>query len=424
MAEYKRKRRSTFKAAPKINKKRIKGQNRQDDIKMSPEYEYKPQKNMRVVRGKKLEAKRKFKVLSTIVAIIVIVLLLCEWLMPAGIVETFSNTVATIGSGSYPLSLESSNTINAVSKGSYYYVLTNSNIEAYSGSGKRIFSHNHGFENPVLKTSQTRALVFSQGGTEALIFTLNGLQDTVEVKNKIKTAAIGDDGTYALVTKADSYAAQVSVYKKNGKLLYEWFSSKDLVNNVAVAPSGKKIAVSTISSAIGSYNSKLLVLGVNSSTAEYEKTYENTVIYTLDTSFTGGFSVLTANKYEFIKWSNFKTNEYTNEYGTDMFRTGNNGMAVVYNRENDKTDNRIAIFSKSGKLKRELQFKGIISDFAFKDGNIYCMSDTKVYILDKNGSVMRSADCGFGAVKICPISQSTAAVITDNTINKIKLEQE
>ena len=424
MAEYKRKRRGAFKAAPKINKKRIKGPNRQMNIKMAPESEYKPQKNMRVVRGKKLEAKRRLKAFSTVVAVIVVVLLLCEWLMPAGIIETFSNTVATFGSGSYPLSLESSNTVNAVSKGSYYYVLTNSNIEAYSGSGKRIFSHNHGFENPVLKTSKTRALVFGQDGTEVLIFTLNGLKDTVESKKKIKTAAIGDDGTYALVTQSDSYAAQVSVYKKNGKLLYEWFSSKDLVNNVAVAPSGKKIAVSTVSSDVGSYNSRLLVLGVKSSTSKYEKTYENTVIYALDTSFTGGFSVLTANSYDFIKWSNFKTKEYTNEYSTSMFRTGNNGMAVVYNRENDKTDNRIAIFSKSGKIKRELQFKGIITDFAFKDGHVYCMSDTKVYVLDKSGSVMRSADCGFGAVKICPISQNTLAVITDNTISKIKLGQE
>ncbi len=424
MAEYKRKRRSVFKAAPKINKKRINNGDQQKDIEMFPSEEHKPKKNMRVVRGKKLETKRRLKAISLLLAITVAVLLLCEWLMPAGVIETFSNTVATIGSGNYPVALESSNTVNAVSKGSYYYVLTNTNIEAFSSSGKRIFSHSHGFENPVLKTSKTRALVFGQDSDEALIFTLGGLKSTVETKQKIKNAAIGDDGTYALVTSSDNYAAQVSVYKKNGKLIYEWFSSKDLVNNVAVAPSGKKIAVSTINSTVGSYNSKLMVLSVKSSTPEYEKTFENTVVYTLDTSFSGGFSALTANGYCFIKWSNFKINEYTNEYSTAMFRTGNNGMAVVYNRENDKTDNRIAIFTKSGKLKKELNVKGIITDFAFKDGNIYCVSDTTAYILNDDGSAMRSADCGFGVVKICPISQSAAAVITDNAINKIKLEQE
>ncbi len=424
MAEYKRKRRSSFKAAPKMNKNRINRPKSEDNIKMSPALDYKPKRNMKVVKGKKLEAKRKFKIFSSAVVLIAVAVLLCEVLLPAGIGETVSNMLATVGSGSYPITLESSNTVNAVYKGSYYYILTGSNIEAYSSGGKRIFSHSHGFENPILKTSETRALVFGQNSDEALIFTLSGLEKTVELKEKIKTAAIGDDGSFAFVTKEDSYAAKVGVYGKNGKLKYEWFSSKDLVNNVAIAASGKKIAVSTICSAVGSYNSKLLVLTVDSSKPELEKSYENTVIYGIDTSFRGGFSVITANRHDFVKWSNYKTIEYDNEYTTAMFRSATGGMAVVYNRENDKTDNRIAVFSKSGKLKQELKFKGIITDFSYKDGNIYALSDSKVYILSNDGKVMRSADYGFGAVKICPLGQNSAVVITDNSINKIKLEQE
>ncbi len=423
MAQYKKNRRGGFNKRPKMNKNRLKRSNANEDIVMSPSRNYKPQKNMKVVKGKKLESKRRIKTFSLAVGVITAVLLICQWCIPAGVAETLSNTIATIGSGSYPISLESSNTLNAVSKGSYYYVLTSNSIEAYSSSGKRIFTHSHGFEKPVLKTSKTRAIVFGQNSTEVLIFTLRGLEKTIETKEKIKTAAIADNGSYALVTAAESYAAKVSVYKKNGKLLYEWFSSKDLVNNVAIAPRGNKIAVSTISSAVGSYNSKVLVLSFKSSSAQFQKNYENTVVYTLDSSFTGGFSVLTDNEYDFIKWSNYKTREYKNEYTTAMFRSGTGGMAVVYNRENDKTDNRIAVFSKSGKLKYEIKFKGIITDFALKDGHIYTLCDGKVHILANDGSIMRTADYGFGAVRICPLGHSTAAVITDNAINRIKLEQ-
>ncbi len=423
MAQYKKNRHSGFNKRPKMNKDRLKRSNDGDDIAMSPSRDYKPRKNMKVVKGKKLETKRRMKTFSLAACVIIAVLLICQLCIPAGLAETLSNTIATIGSGSYPISLESSTTLNAVSKGSYYYVLTGSSIEAFSSGGKRIFTHSHGFEKPVLKTSKTRAIVFGQNSTEALIFTLRGLEKTVEAKEKIKTAAIGDNGSYALVTAAEGYAAKVSVYKKNGKLLYEWFSSQDLVNNVAVAPRGNKVAVSTVSSAVGSYNSKLLVLNFKASSPEFQKSYENTVVYTLDSSFTGGFSVLTDNGYDFIKWSNYKTKEYKNEYTTAMFRSGTGGTAVVYNRENDKTDNRIAVFSKSGKLKYELKFKGIITDFALKDGHIYTLSDGKVHILANDGSIMRTADYGFGAVRICPFGHSTAAVITDNAINRIKLEQ-
>lgn len=425
MADYKKKRRSAFKSAPKVNKKRIKGNLPPENIDMtSAEEEYKPKKNMRVVKGKKLETKRKLRISALIAVLVAIVLTVCELVIPAGLAETLSNMISVIGSGSYPASLESTNTVNAVSKGSYYYVLTNNSIAAYSNAGKKIFSYSHGFENPVLKTSKTRALVFGQDSNQALIFTLQGLKSTVDTKQKIKNAAIGDDGTYALVTSADNYAAQISVYKKNNKLVYEWFSSKELVNNVAVAPSGKKIAVSTVRSTVGSYNSKLCILNFKSATAEYERVYEDTVIYNLDTSFTGGFSVLTTNEYNFIKWSNFNTNTYKNDYNTAMFRAGNNCMAVVYNRDSDKTDNRIAIFAKNGKLKKEIKFKGIITDLGVRDGHIYCISDTKAYILDQDGKIIRSGECGFGAVRICPIGQNAVAIITDNTIGKIKLEQE
>ncbi len=426
MAEYKRKRRSSFRAAPKFNKNRIKqnSQKTNEDIKMAPEEAPKPKKNMQVLRGKKLIRKRRIKIFSLVLGILVAVLLIFEWYLPAGLSETISNRLATIGSGSYPITLGSSKTFEAVSKGSYYYVLTDNNIEAYSSGGMQIFTYSHGFENPILKTSGTRALVFGQNANEAYIFTLSGLKETVKVKEKIVTAAIGDDGTYAIVTNVDNYSAKVSVYEKDNKLAYEWFSSKVHINNVAVAPSGESIAVSTIIGDVSKLDSKLLILDLDSSKPKHEKIYENTVVRNLDTSFKNGFSVLTANRYDYINWSDFETVTYTNEYTTDEFGIGNNGMAVVYNRESNKTDNRIAIFNDDGELEREIKFKGIITDLGFKDGHVYALSDSKVYILSDDGSIMRSADYGFGAVKICPISQSAAAVITDNTISEIKLEQE
>lgn len=427
MAEYRRKRRGAFKSVPKVNKKHLKGYTQTEDIKMKPDIEDKefvPQKKMRVVPGKKLERKRRFKIGVMAIAVIAIVVLICELLMPAGIIETLSNWTSVIGGGSYPVSLESSNTVNAVSKDSYYYLLTNNSICAFSNGGKKVFSYSHGFENPVLKTSETRAIVFEQGGTQALIFTLSELVSTVETKQKIKNAAIGDNGTYALVTNADNYAAQVSVYDKNDELQYEWFSSNDLVNNVAVAPSGKKIAVSTIKSNVGKYDSCVYVFEFDSATPQFEKRYEETAVYTLDTSQGGGFSAVTSNQYDFVYWSDYEIVSYKNEYTTSMFRASDNGIAIVYNRESDKTDNRIAIFSDDGELEKELEFKGIITDFALRDGNIYCISDTKAYILDDNGKVMRSKDCGFGVKRICPTGQDTIAVITDNIIDEIKLEQE
>lgn len=433
MADYRRKRRGALKPIPKMKGKPVKkeelikeaeiiAKNQTNTPKKQQQLKQERQKQMRVVQGKKLKIQQQFKAGLSTVAIIILIAVILEALLPSGIFETIANGFTLIGKGGYPISLESSATNNVISKGSYYYLLTNNSIEGYSAAGKKTFSYAHGFENPVLKISKKRAMVFEQGGKRALIFSIRGLDKSVEIEEKIKNAAIGDDGTYAFITAITGYAAQVCVYDESGEKVYTWLSAKELVNNVAIAPSGKKIAVSTITSSVSNYNSKVYVLNFKSSSPEYEKSYDDTVVYTLDTSFKGGFSVLTANEYNFIRWSNFKITQYTNEYNTSMLRVGNTGIAVLYNRESNKTDNRIAIFSKNGKLKREIKYKGLIDDFALKNNHIYGVSDTNAFILSKDGSYLRQGECGFGVVRVCPIGQNSLAIFTDNSIDKIKLE--
>ena len=52
------------------------------------------------------------------------------------------------------------------------------------------------------------------------------------------------------------------------------------------------------------------------------------------------------------------------------------------------------------------------------------MSDSEVNQLNSDGVVLRKSPCGFGSVRIVATATSTCAVITDNKIEKIKLEQE
>ncbi len=424
MPDYRKKHRSRFKSAPKTNKKRIKSREISADIEMTS-YDAKPKRQkMRVVKGKKLEQKRKLGVFAYAISIIAVVFIVFQLIIPAGVIETLSNAVSLMGSGKYPLELESANTLSVVSKNGYYYVLSDTKIYAVSNSGKMIYSYTHGFENPVLKTSSTRALIFDQGGTTALIFNLDGLKSTVNSEKEIINANIGENGNYALITPADNYVATVRVYKKNNKLIYEWFSSEDMVNNVALSANGKKIAISTMSSRVGSYDSKVSVFGFKSANAEYTKEFKNTIIYELNSFSNFGFYTVTENDCNFISWRGKIITEYKNEYSADMSRQSASGIVAVFNRENDKTDNRIAIFSNNGKLKTTTQFKGVITDIAFKGGSIYCLSDTTVYILNIQGDILRSAPSGFGAQRIAVVGQKRVTAVTDNLITEIELKQE
>ncbi len=426
MPNYKKKKHSRISQPSKP--KRVKNTEKigfDDDIKMTPVKSRKktqPQHSMKVVKGKKFEQARKFKVITITLLILALIFTGLHFALPMGVSEGIGNAISLFGAGGYPIELGSTQTVNAVSRGTYYYVLSNTGVEAFSNTGKNLFSYTHGFENPVIKTSASRALVFDQGGNQILIFTHSGLKESLSFEEDIITANISDSGAYAVVTESEKYTAAVTVFAKNGQKQYEWFSAENVVNNVVLSANGKKMAVSSFSSKNGQFQSQLNVLNYKSATPEYTENFENGIVYNLDSTYRSGFMVLTANKVKFIKWHKFKSTEYSSDYNSSVFRTGKNGFVVVFNRESDKTDNRIAVFSKFGKIKYELQYKGIISDIAVFGSHIYCMEDSNISLLGSDGEVLRNADCGFGAVRMVATATNTCAVITDNKIEKIKLE--
>lgn len=431
MPEYKKKKVNRLKGAVKPKREKRHTAPKAEEIKMTPSkksvkkntsYEKAPEKELKVVKGKKLERKRKTRVLLSSAAVVLIVLAVLHLVLPVGIVENIGNLTALIGGGSYTIDLESNDTLNAVSRGMYYYVLTDTHINAYSNNAKQIYSYVHGFENPVLKTSKTRALIFDQGGNEADIYNLRTKKKTLKTDNDIITADISDSGTYAIVTRSDKYASVVSVYDKHNNRLYEWSSSSDTVNNVAVSPNGKKIAVSLFNASSGKFNSKINLLEYDSATPKYTENIDGTLVYALDSFHNGGFSAITDNGFGLYMWSNFKKTEYKSDYSPAFLRSGSGGTVVVFNRESDRTDNRIVLFSPKGQLKCEFDYKGIISDIEVSGGHIYCICDTSAYLLSDEGNVLREADCGFGVTYISPIGSNMLAAITDNGIQKIKLE--
>ena len=436
MPDYKKKRVNRLRGAPKPRRDKPERNTVPDEIVMTPESRRaRPEakssesavkesaQNLKVVKGRKLERRRKTRILLTAAAIAVIICTVLHFILPVGIIENVGNLIAVMGSGSYPVELESSEVVSAVSRGSYYYVLTDTRINAYSGAGKEIYSYAHGFENPVLKTSKTRALVFSQGGSDLLIYNLQSLKGTLQTEKPIITACISDSGAYAVVTQSDSYAAAVSVYGKNGKLMYEWFSASDTVNNIAISPDGKKIALSLFNATSGAYSSKISVYGFESADPLFTKNIDGSPIYGLDSTHNSGFFAVSQNKLIFVKWSDYTVKEYDSDYNAAMFRAGSGGAVVVFNRESDRTDNRIVLFNTKGERISEFEFKQAVSDIQVSGGHIYCMSDTEVFLLSDSGEKLRSTDCGFGAVWLAVTGSNEAAVITDNRIDKVKLVQ-
>lgn len=420
MPDYKKKKRSSFgrNSSPK-RKQRPKASN----IKMSQGANQAPESVMKVVRGKKADNKKRLVVFAGFLAAVLVFVLIFNFCHPAGVLEGIKNGIALMGTGNYPAEFENSRIIDVKVKDSYYFVLTSKQVKAYSNSGKELFSYTHGYENPVIDISQSRALVFDQGGKSYSIFTLSGLEISLESESSILTADMSDSGVYALVLESEEYVSAVKVYSKKNKSVYEWFSAKDVVNNVAVCYNGNKIAVSTFNAESGSFKSTVSILEYDSPTAIYTKTIDDGLIYDLESTFRSSLAIVREKEIDVISWSGKREKIHKDDYSVSMLRA-KDGYVAVFNRENDKTDNKIVVLDSSGKVKCEVGFSGIISDIALRGKHIYCISDAKVHILDFKGEIIRETPCGFGAIRTVITDGSTALIVSDSKIEKVELERE
>ena len=427
MPDYKKRKRNKILSKPKPQKKSRAKALENHDIKMSSglkKSEYSKASNIKVIEGRRLENKKRFKATTITVILVTVAVLIVNSVLPAGILQSAKTAVKLIGAGSFPISLESSQTVNTVRVGTYYYVLGDTYLCAVSNGGKLLFNYQHGFEKPVLKTSNAGALVYNQGSKEFLLFDIYGLKNSYTAEKNILTANISDSGNYVLATVSDKYASAVTVYKKNGKKLYEWFSAEDTVNNVALSKNGRKLAVSVFNSKNGEFSSKINVFNFKSATPLYSESFEKGLIYNIDTSFSTAFAVITENKVKVIKWGSFKFKEYKNDYTLSILKPTPNGYVAVFNRQSDKTDNRIAILGRNGKIKKEIVYSGIISDIDVNGSHIYCMSDTEITTVTIEGQIKQKTVFGFGGVNVCATSSNAVTVITDSKIEKVKLVKE
>ena len=421
MPDYKKRKRNKLLSSPKkpkVNKAE------DNDIKMSPYSAAKRSGDIKVVKGGKGRNKRKYQFLSVLAAVIIVVVVLLETLIPAGLVHTVDLGISLIGSGGYPIELQDTQTVNTVSMGTYYYVLSGTKISAFSNSGKQLLDYTHGFENPVIKTSEKILLLYSQGGTELLVFDFKRLKFTVKTDKPIITANASDSGNFAVACSSDKYASQVTVYGSRGKELYEWYSAEDTVNSIALSRNGKKLAVASFNAKSGEYKSKLSILNFKSATPEYTESFDDTLIYSLSSKFSSKLTVVLPSKIKSINWSNYKSLEYTNDYNISVFKSYKGGNIAVFNRESNQTDNKIAVLGHNGKLKFQFTVNMIISDIALLGNHIYIMNETEVICIDREGKIINKASCGFGGIDIVPVSFDTVLVVTDNKTEKIKIEKE
>ena len=174
-----------------------------------------------------------------------------------GILDRPHATIVNDGkkqSGNFPLTFDESsvNVIKQLSDG--IVRVDDRNIAFYDESGNKISDNSHNFANPVVRTSGKRVLVYDNGGNSFRVLNKKGELLSKDIDQSILLAEIAPDSTVAVVTQTEKYAAVLTVYDSSGAEIYQWSSSRRILD-ISFDKDGSGCCISTFSSSGGALRS-------------------------------------------------------------------------------------------------------------------------------------------------------------------------
>lgn len=379
--------------------------------------------SFKVLNGKKQAKQLRRMIFVVVILVITVTLFTVSLLSPTGLKELYGNFSATFSfKNQFPLELTGTETYSVASVNHYFYLLSDTDISVISNNGKTSFKDNHGFSNPVLCKSEARCLIYDQNGKGVKIYNAEESVLNLNMDFSVYSADIARDGTFAVATKSDKFTSKVTVFNKKGQFVFEWMCPEETVTSIAVAPNGKSVAVGTVKVSNGVFSSALYVLKYNSADPVFSKRYDGNFILGINSDSKKTFTVVFENKCDIISWKNYSTLQFESEYDVNFVHSNKSLTVIASSRENDDGNYKFSIYSDKQKLKKEFNFSGQVDDFCIKSNKIFILSGNNVYLINSDGNVAKKGDCGFGTVKIVPVSSDSCLAVGHNSITKIALQ--
>ena len=392
-------------------------------VKRMPKRRAADSRAFQVVKGGKAGRRVRLIVSLALAAALVMTVTILHFSAPVGLVEWIQNAAAAAGPGDgFPVTLSDEQPESIRTVGNDVLVLSGALLEAYNKHGRQIYSRQHGFASPALTASASRALVYDRGGTGIKIYNNHQVVDERKLDNSILTAAVGRNGACAFVTKAQGYAAQVSVVDKSFSSLYNWWSAEELISAVALSDNGRRVAAAALKAEGGQYVSTLYIFDISKNAPVAALSYGSAVIAGLE-SHGGRITVVTDQSISTVDWDCEGSPAAGQDGRLDYPLTGElrqahtlsggtaGGVLVVTGRSNDVTLSRIALLDGKGSETASFTVEGNLKYAAFGGGFVYCLFDHQVKAYMPDGTPAGEWDCGYAAAQLTASAGGQALVL-------------
>ncbi len=349
-----------------------------------------------IVEQKKRQKRKKnlirFIIILSLFIIGVVIYITSELWLPKlrGLGKQYSTIVndGRLAEGNFPIEITDSQTFQLDCTENMVCVLSDASIYFYSEEGGLIKRRQHAYANAIMDSVSDKVLLYEHGGYRFSVEDRNGIIYSKTLKENIMLVRLSEEGYTAVVTTSQNYDCEITVYDRDGEMIYER-SCVESVNDISFVDESKGCVISYIYAENGS-----LVTSVQeTSFTESGEKWKSPGLDTLGVEtggYSGGAAVIGIDACGYVDNSgNIRSlYRYDGEFaGGDC----ENGKSAVIINSYEIRKYVAALFNGEGNEPIEISFDTPLVDVIVQDGLAYIMSQDSVVAYDFEGGLRSTA---------------------------------
>lgn len=289
-------------------------------------------------KGKKLKFGKKTRMaLCMLLAVVIVLLAVFLALQNVGNItvnnmkENTKKYFESLGAGDgFPYEQDAENIKDFCSYDSNLFVLFGDKTVRLTSTAKEIAPTEHDFLNPMMKTKDSKAIVYDLDSFDFRIQEPAEVKYTGKSDGKIMAAAIGKRGNYAIGAYGDNVQSVLTVYNNKNKAVFKWNFKSERISDIALSDNGSYAAVTTLYSDEGEISSKVYMFSFRSTEPVACTVYKSSVLVKVDFIKDDNIVVVGDNIRSYIK--DGKTRKEDLQFNSDVlhnYSVSNNGSSVI-----------------------------------------------------------------------------------------------
>lgn len=279
---------------------------------------------------------------------------------------------ATADVEAYPYMLDSSKVLGINMANDRVNVLTDSSLTVINpADAKVIVSFDHGYAEPIISRSGNYFCMIDQGGTRLRLDTNNGNKYESKLDNPILTACVAKNGNVAYVTKSDECKSLITIVSSSLKKLGSCKVNDGYVTDIAIDPSGKRIAYVMVNSSNAKLVSKVAVCNVGDHEPKKVFDFKDTNILDLHYSSSNLFVVGDDSLSIITSQRKMKAIYEQGTICTKKYCYTNNGELLLdHTKYEEATANTLSCITTSGKVRTDIKLKSPVVNLSTNSNKV------------------------------------------------------